>query len=311
MKSIIKMPLAIIAIAIFVLGLCACDIPLMRCEHVYTNPCDGDCNLCGEPREPGEHEFAQANCTTPKTCIYCGVTEGDPDADVHDWQYRDAYSELCTRCQHILVTTDFGDGDVVYTFWDPTMEIRLTVTNYNGGILHSHEVYSYDSNGKRVRYFQTIYAEDGVDRYTLEYLYDDNGLLISETTFYRGGYGEYTEDYTHLQTITYDDEGRAVALCHYSNGKFTEGQYRSYNRQGLLSGETTILNGSIFETREIQYYENGNRSYEVSYYEDTNQKKIEIYYYENGKTKVDYAYNRDGTLSYSNEYTEDGGLIEK
>lgn len=47
-----------------------------NCEHIYDNDCDASCNECSEVREVA-HDFADADCDTPKTCKVCGLTEGE------------------------------------------------------------------------------------------------------------------------------------------------------------------------------------------------------------------------------------------
>ena len=53
-----------------------------KCEHSYDNDCDITCNECGEERTV-THDFADADCDTPKTCKICGATDHH-DAD-HDY----------------------------------------------------------------------------------------------------------------------------------------------------------------------------------------------------------------------------------
>lgn len=45
-------------------------------EHTYDNDCDEICNICQFPRET-QHNFSDATCLAPKTCINCGEIEGE------------------------------------------------------------------------------------------------------------------------------------------------------------------------------------------------------------------------------------------
>ena len=44
-----------------------------KCQHTYDNPCDADCNLCGEGRTVS-HEFLAPDCDDPNRCMYCGIS---------------------------------------------------------------------------------------------------------------------------------------------------------------------------------------------------------------------------------------------
>jgi len=68
-----------------------------KCDHTYDNACDATCNECGETREVGAHDFAAADCDTPKTCKNCGVTEGE--ALGHTWLDADCETaKTCSVC---------------------------------------------------------------------------------------------------------------------------------------------------------------------------------------------------------------------
>ena len=56
MKTMVKMLIAMMALALVVLAFAGCDFPLQ-----------GEC----------EHAFAEATCEAPKTCTICGATEGE------------------------------------------------------------------------------------------------------------------------------------------------------------------------------------------------------------------------------------------
>lgn len=43
------------------------------------------------------HKWKEATCTEPKTCAYCGMTEGEPLG--HDWKAATInYPKTCVRC---------------------------------------------------------------------------------------------------------------------------------------------------------------------------------------------------------------------
>ena len=97
------------------------------CEHVYDGACDSICNECGETREVGAHDFADADCDTPKTCKVCGATEGS--ALGHEWTTPDVdlceVQSTCSRCgatdgENKEHTPAEDDGDC-------TTEVKCTV----------------------------------------------------------------------------------------------------------------------------------------------------------------------------------------
>lgn len=77
------------------------EATLTQCEHNYTQAdciLPETCLLCGETRgEALGHDYADATCTKPETCLLCGETRGE--ALGHD--YADATCtkpETCRRC---------------------------------------------------------------------------------------------------------------------------------------------------------------------------------------------------------------------
>ena len=78
-----------------------------KCDHTYDNACDATCNECGEMREVGAHDFADADCDTAKTCKTCGGTEGSALGHKPAEDDGDCTTEVkCTVCGD--VTTPAG-----------------------------------------------------------------------------------------------------------------------------------------------------------------------------------------------------------
>ena len=88
-----------------------------ECTHSYDNACDVVCNECSEERMI-THDFAAADCTTPKTCKVCSATEGNalghtPAADDGDC----TTAVKCTFCEEVTTeakpahTPAADDGD--------------------------------------------------------------------------------------------------------------------------------------------------------------------------------------------------------
>ena len=89
------------AVAMSVLLISSITIPVViinsgDCEHIYDSDCDTDCNECGEKRA-ALHSFEEATCSMPKTCLLCGVTEGEMLG--HNWQNANCTAaKTCIRC---------------------------------------------------------------------------------------------------------------------------------------------------------------------------------------------------------------------
>jgi len=109
MKRILTVGFLVLALCIM---LASCS---EKCEHVYDNACDESCNICAEVREVGGHDYAAADCDTPKTCKECSATEGEalghsPEADDGDC----TTAVVCSDCEMII--TEAKKHDFSYTF---------------------------------------------------------------------------------------------------------------------------------------------------------------------------------------------------
>ncbi len=92
MKRVISLVLALAA----VLSLAGCCLNHEWEEATCTEP--RTCVKCGKTEgEPLSHDWEEATCTEPKTCSRCGETKGEPLG--HDWEEAtyDA-PKTCSRC---------------------------------------------------------------------------------------------------------------------------------------------------------------------------------------------------------------------
>ncbi len=78
------------------------------CEHTYSNDCDTSCNICGETRETGAHDYSDWTVTKEATCNKTGLTErtcsicGDVDKEIiemlpHTDEDEDGICEVCEK----------------------------------------------------------------------------------------------------------------------------------------------------------------------------------------------------------------------
>ncbi len=76
-----------------------------KCKaHTYDNPCDAICNVCGETREVGDHQWAEANCVKPKTCEACGVIEGNALGHTAEEDDGNCTTPIhCIKCTEVVV----------------------------------------------------------------------------------------------------------------------------------------------------------------------------------------------------------------
>lgn len=113
----------------WILALTLCCILLLSgcsCEHQWK---DADCTtpktctLCGEIEgAPLGHVWAAATCTTPKTCTVCGLTEGE--ANGHTWTEANCTTaKTCSVCHSV-------EGEALGHDWqDATTEAPKTCSH--------------------------------------------------------------------------------------------------------------------------------------------------------------------------------------
>ncbi len=78
------------------------------CEHTYSNDCDTSCNICGEKRETGAHDYSDWTVTKEASCNKTGLKErtcsicGDVDKEIieilpHTDDDEDGICEICNK----------------------------------------------------------------------------------------------------------------------------------------------------------------------------------------------------------------------
>ncbi len=98
MKQTFLTVLLLVLISTVSLSITGCWLFENACEHTYDNACDATCNKCGEERTV-THDFADADCDTPKTCTVCGATEGNALGHTPENDDKDCSTALnCSVC---------------------------------------------------------------------------------------------------------------------------------------------------------------------------------------------------------------------
>ena len=157
------------------------------------------------------HEWAEADCTTPKTCTACGATEGE--ASGHTW--KDADCENPKTCEACSVT----DGEAMGHTWaeaDCTTPKTCTVCGATDGEANGHKYSSgvcsvcNTQDPKRVGLKEAL---EDCERY-VTYLSIDAEIIETQIDLYRT-----TRDTRHLLDIQetalemYDYFSRIEKIC--------------------------------------------------------------------------------------------------
>lgn len=143
-------------------------------------------------------------------------------------------------------------------------------------------IYAYDTDNRLIeKYF---YAGNGSLLYHTIYEYDENGILISDTSYY--------DNTTNKTEYTYDNKGRLSAEITYKNGHELWNREYEYDRQDKLISKSESsgacdyykydLNGNIIEERSkyggmvTEYtYDKENRMIKRRYYSEDNSREVD------------------------------------
>lgn len=115
-----KKTFAILILLGLLLGLCGCPAKKPLPSTTTTAPAPTT-----TPAPSCVHQYADANCTTPKTCTLCGATRGN--ALGHDYE-----EGICSRCgevdvTHVALTDGSWRADAVNDSGSQLEMIRLTL----------------------------------------------------------------------------------------------------------------------------------------------------------------------------------------
>ena len=98
-RLISPITIVIVCIVICILALTSCN----DCIHAYDNECDEECDLCGKQREVEGHDWADADCDTPKTCKSCETVEGEALGHSPEEDDGDCTTDiLCSVCSQVI-----------------------------------------------------------------------------------------------------------------------------------------------------------------------------------------------------------------
>ena len=137
------------------------------CTHTYDHACDVACNACGEERTV-THDFAAADCDTPKTCKICGVTDGKALGHTPKADDGDCTTEIkCALCSKVLTPAkqshDWENG--VCSACGSNRVIYLDVRAISGEWIYGVQAFFYDSNENCLGFDSDEYV-DGIYIFT-------------------------------------------------------------------------------------------------------------------------------------------------
>ena len=179
------------------------------------------------------------------------------------------------HCTEIISYDSCGMTESVneYTYDSEGNCQSLKRFTYNEGELESVDAYTYRANGDTLCFL----SYDGSGNLIMqhEYVYDENGLLMSEA------YGDGEGIILYLE-YTYDAAGKVLSITNYNGSGETIRSYEyKYNGNGDLRLRKTI--GSSGQTESFYEYA----------------------YDENGLLQDEKSYDAGGVVSYSCTYTYD------
>lgn len=148
----------------------------MRCDHVWqgascTSP--RTCIKCGETQgDPLDHTWKDATCTTPKICSVCGVTEGSDIALGHDWVEATCTEpntcRVCGKTAGEALGHSFGEWEIEREPTVSTSGMRTRSCNRCGEKVETepYELDSFIQNSKFIftpEEFRTLFFDHFVD----------------------------------------------------------------------------------------------------------------------------------------------------
>lgn len=147
----------------------------------------------------------------PGWTIDMGVSEDEVHCQIEIEKDKDGNITLVHRYN------DYACYDNVYTYAEGGYMVRYDVYEYAKGQDRDtvgttyHTEYFYDDAGRVVKVVDTGDQESGVN-ITVEYIYDENGILVQQTEdikYFGDTYYLMLQTYERLvQTYTYDEEGK-------------------------------------------------------------------------------------------------------
>lgn len=141
------------------------------CEHTYSNDCDTSCNICGETRETGAHDYSEWTVTKEAGCNKTGLRErvcsicGDVDKEIiemlpHTDEDEDGICEVCNKQFEIKYPMHGVCGDNLT--WELNDEGVLTIEGAGAMYDFKESNYIMISDGTSGGETTTAWATTGI-----------------------------------------------------------------------------------------------------------------------------------------------------
>lgn len=166
-----------------------------------------------------------------------------------------------------------------------------------------HSYTEFDEKGKIV--LEIKYNEEAEVDERLETIYDENGFVKDEKSFFEG------KELSNHESYERDDRGEIIkSYKHYQDGTMDTINYK-YDSDGNLIEKVTIDSYNEVEAKEIATYENENLIVKEVYEYDELMGKETFQYDESGNMIEHHVWSPDeGNNFYKHMYDEKGNLIQ-
>lgn len=188
-------------------------------------------------------------------CYFEYDSQGRKTGEYHYWGLSlNEWSIYSYDDQGNMVRMDYHYHDPRFDHWyeyqyedQGNLIWEASFNNSHDGIDYWKE-HSYDSMGKRLR--TNHYLDDGSLSFGVDYIYDDQGHLLTENYCDKDGNSEGS--WTEYQ---YDEKGNQILKIYH--GVYADGgadwYIYSYDDEGYLETEAFYLNGELYHTYMYVY----------------------------------------------------------
>ena len=220
------------------------------------------------------------------TPIWKGQLETAPENPQAGWAYynvADKKSYIYDGSQWQVFAQDGVAGEI-----GPKGEDGLS--SDEGLVFCGETSETIDNETYTVKSYAQVFGDTHFYNY-YKYYYQNEKLVKTKYFEYDSYYDNIPMSYTDFDEAKYD-------------GVYTEKVYYPSGKLRIYKWKNNIVND--FESKEIEYFENGKTKSEVEFDENGNEtSKTEYVYYDNGNTKSKIRYN-DDVISWKTEFYDNG-----
>ena len=200
------------------------------------------------------------------TTYYLNSEYSSHSVDTYDWfgnlsrnEYYDGdgvlssysvyhYDASHTQTGYTFTYLSSYDGSRTVTEYDADYDPQTRHEYDASGALTERSEYTYDGS----TCWKKVYDSQGNLQETIETLYNDQNMPLTEKTFDADG------NQTSLVKTEYDNQGRELSERTYEDGRLTYESIQHYGSDGTFQGYTSIFYSSDGSKRVYEYDENYN-----------------------------------------------------